>query len=84
MCGIFGFIFVLNTLNNPFIVFFFRSNAFRLVDGGLIPTGELKDVKRTLFDFTQFHAIIERINESNEQLTYGKGMIIVLCWTKPR
>lgn len=51
----------------------FYANAFTPVDSGLIPTGELRDVKGTPFDFIQFHTIGERINESNEQLTYGKG-----------
>ena len=43
------------------------------VDGGLIPTGELKDVTGTPFDFTKPTAIGERVNAQDEQLTLGKG-----------
>jgi len=52
-----------------------RLNAkkFTPVDSGLIPTGELLEVEGTPFDFTQFHSIGERIEQDNDQLTYGKG-----------
>ena len=43
------------------------------VDGGLIPTGELKDVAGTPFDFTKPTAIGERVNAEDEQLKLGKG-----------
>ena len=43
------------------------------VDSGLIPTGELRDVKGTPFDFLTPHAVGERIEASDEQLTLGKG-----------
>jgi aldose 1-epimerase len=43
------------------------------VDSTLIPTGELKPVKGTPFDFTTEHAIGERINEPDEQLKLGRG-----------
>ena len=37
-------------------------------DSGAIPTGELKSVKNTPFDFTAPTKIGERINDENEQL----------------
>ena len=49
------------------------ADQFTPVDKGLIPTGELKDVQGTPFDFTDFHTIGERIGETNEQLEFGLG-----------
>jgi aldose 1-epimerase len=46
---------------------------FTPVDKGLIPTGELKSVKGTPFDFTEPHAIGERINANDPQLIAAKG-----------
>jgi aldose 1-epimerase len=43
------------------------------VDASLIPTGELKDVKGTPFDFNQSTAIGARIEQDNEQLKIAKG-----------
>lgn len=44
------------------------------VDATLIPTGELKDVAGTPFDFTAPHAIGERINDpKDEQIRFGGG-----------
>jgi aldose 1-epimerase len=43
------------------------------VDDTLIPTGELKPVKGTPFDFTTATAIGARINQDDQQLKYGKG-----------
>ena len=43
------------------------------VDAGLIPTGELKPVKGTPFDFTKPTAIGKRVNEDDEQLKFGLG-----------
>ncbi len=51
----------------------FYADAFTPVDEGLIPTGEIKDVKGTPFDFSEFHTIGERIGEENEQLKNGDG-----------
>jgi aldose 1-epimerase len=50
-----------------------NASRFTPVDSGLIPTGELRGVKGTPFDFTAPHAIGERINASDEQLRFGKG-----------
>ena len=43
------------------------------VDSNLIPTGELRPVTGTPFDFTTPHSIGERINEKYDQLILGKG-----------
>jgi aldose 1-epimerase len=50
-----------------------NADDFTPVDGGLIPTGELKKVKGTPFDFAISHKIGERINQPDEQLKFGKG-----------
>ena len=49
------------------------ADKFTPVDNGLIPTGEIKQVKGTPFDFIQPHTIGERIKENDEQLKYGGG-----------
>lgn len=43
------------------------------VDKGLIPTGELRRVEGTPFDFRTLFPIGVRINQADEQLAYGKG-----------
>ena len=43
------------------------------VTDGLIPTGELKSVTDTPFDFTQPHTIGERVGADDEQLKFGAG-----------
>jgi aldose 1-epimerase len=44
------------------------------VDAGLIPTGELRPVKGTPFDFTTPHTVGERIGNTNdEQIARGNG-----------
>jgi aldose 1-epimerase len=50
-----------------------NADRFTPVDSGLIPTGELKLVKGTPFDFSQPAAIGSRINDADEQLKFGKG-----------
>lgn len=49
------------------------ANRFTPVDKNLIPTGELRDVYNTPFDFTQAHEIGERIDSDDEQLVFGNG-----------
>lgn len=49
------------------------ADAFTPVDEGLIPTGEIRSVEGTPFDFTQPTPIGERIERDNRQLTFGKG-----------
>jgi aldose 1-epimerase len=50
-----------------------QSDRFTPVDQGLIPTGELRNVQGTPFDFRKPHTIGERINANDEQLRAGKG-----------
>jgi aldose 1-epimerase len=50
-----------------------NADRFTAVDKGLIPTGELRSVAGTPFDFRTPHTIGERINANDEQLTYGHG-----------
>jgi len=50
-----------------------NAERFTPIDAGLIPTGELKSVAGTPFDFRQPHAIGERIGAKDQQLDFGKG-----------
>jgi aldose 1-epimerase len=50
-----------------------NADRYTPVDKGLIPTGELRSVKGTPFDFTQPHVIGERINANDQQLVFAKG-----------
>jgi aldose 1-epimerase len=50
-----------------------NADRFNPVDEGLIPTGELRQVKGTPFDFLTPHRIGERIGEEDQQLKFGKG-----------
>jgi aldose 1-epimerase len=50
-----------------------KASAFTPVDSVMIPTGEIRQVAGTPFDFTTPHAIGERINEKYDQLILGKG-----------
>ena len=47
--------------------------AYTPVDSTLIPTGAISPVAGTPFDFTDFHAIGERIRQNDQQLKYGRG-----------
>jgi aldose 1-epimerase len=50
-----------------------HAKEFTPVDKTLIPTGELRKVAGTPFDFNSATAIGKRINETDEQLVFGKG-----------
>jgi len=50
-----------------------NADRFTPVDETLIPTGELKAVKGTPFDFSRATAIGSRINQADDQLVLGKG-----------
>lgn len=50
-----------------------RASNFVPVDSTLIPTGEIRPVAGTPFDFTAPHTVGERIGESYDQLIFGKG-----------
>ncbi|WOI54568.1 aldose epimerase family protein [Parvularcula sp. LCG005] len=49
------------------------ATQFTPVDETLIPTGDLRDVEGTPFDFTELQPIGERISEDDEQLAYAGG-----------
>jgi aldose 1-epimerase len=49
------------------------ADKFTPTDAGSIPTGELKSVKGTPFDFLTATAIGARIGQDDEQLNFGKG-----------
>lgn len=49
------------------------ADKFTPVDSTLIPTGEVRSVADTPFDFRKPHAIGSRIDSGDEQLTLGKG-----------
>jgi aldose 1-epimerase len=50
-----------------------HASRFTPVDAGLIPTGELKPVAGTPFDFTRPTAVGSRIGQNDEQLKLGNG-----------
>src|SRR5579863_3204694 len=49
------------------------ASRFTPVDSGLIPTGELRSVQGTPFDFRQPTVIGSRIDQPHDQLKLGKG-----------
>jgi aldose 1-epimerase len=50
-----------------------HASKFTPVDATLIPTGELRPVSGTPFDFTKATAIGARIDQDDQQLKFGKG-----------
>lgn len=59
------------TINNH--VLMIDADRYSVVDKGLIPQGEPVPVTGTPFDFKKPTAIGARVNEKNEQLTFGGG-----------
>jgi aldose 1-epimerase len=55
-----------------------NADKFVVIDEKLIPTGELRPVENTPFDFRTPVAIGERINSKDQQLEFGKGYDH--CW----
>jgi aldose 1-epimerase len=49
------------------------ADRFTPVDSTLIPTGELKPVEGTSFDFRKATAVGSRIGDKDQQIEYGKG-----------
>ena len=50
------------------------ADSYLPTDAGSIPTGELRPVKGTVFDFRTPHAIGERVRDAtDQQLVYGRG-----------
>lgn len=54
-------------------VLMINADNYTPVDGGLIPTGEIVEVKGTPMDFTKPTAIGERVENDFEQLKFGLG-----------
>lgn len=50
-----------------------NADHFIPVDKGLIPTGEIRWVEKTPFDFRDVHAIGERLSDEDDQLQFAKG-----------
>jgi aldose 1-epimerase len=50
-----------------------KASAFTPVDSVMIPTGEIRPVGGTPFDFTTPHTIGERIGDKYDQLILGRG-----------
>ena len=50
-----------------------KASKFTPVNAGLIPTGELRPVAGTPFDFTLARPIGERVNAGDEQIRFGGG-----------
>lgn len=48
-------------------------DAFTPTDATAIPTGEIRKMEGTPFDFREPHKIGERINAENQQIEFGKG-----------
>jgi len=61
-----------------------NADQFTPIDSTLIPTGELRDVAGTPFDFRQPTAIGTRIHQENRQLRYGNGYDHNWVLNKPR
>ena len=57
---------------------YLNADTYLPVDGGLIPTGELRKVAGTPFDFTEPKLIGKEIEAENEQL--GLGLGYDHCW----
>jgi aldose 1-epimerase len=50
-----------------------NADKFTPIDNTLIPTGELRSVENTPFDFRKSEKIGKRINDEHDQLKYGNG-----------
>ena len=57
-------------LNHQLLI---NARRFTPTDAGSIPTGELKSIKGTPFDFTSAFRIGDRINDDDQQLKFAKG-----------
>ena len=63
-----------------------EADKFTPVDSSLIPTGELRDVAGTPFDFRKLTAMGARIDSDNEQIKLGGGYdhnFVLRSWEKP-
>jgi aldose 1-epimerase len=60
-----------------------KADKFTPVDSALIPTGELRPVEGTPFDFRKQTAVGARIKQDDEQLKFGNGYDHNWVLTKP-
>ena len=60
-----------------------KASKFIPVDGGLIPTGEIKSVSGTPFDFLTPAVIGARINDDHPQIKIGRGYDHCYVFDKP-
>lgn len=60
-----------------------KASKYIPVDAGLIPTGEIKPVKGTPFDFTQPAVIGARIDDNHPQIKIGRGYDHCYVFDKP-
>ncbi len=59
------------TINNHILQI--NADKYTPVDSTLIPTGKIEPVTGSPFDFTKPTAIGARVNDTNDQIKYGKG-----------
>lgn len=59
------------TINNHILMI--NANSFTPVDKGLIPTGEIRNVAGSPFNFTEAKPIGKDLSVENQQLKYGQG-----------
>ncbi len=52
---------------------YINADKFTPVNDECIPTGEIRDVKGTVMDFTQLKSFAEGISSGDEQIVYGAG-----------
>jgi len=64
-----------NILDNEILI---NADSFLPVDSTLIPTGEIRNVEGTPFDFRNSKKVGEEISNSNKQLIFGNGYDH--CW----
>ena len=50
-----------------------KASGFTPIDSAFMPTGEIRSVKGTIFDFNQMHTIRENIDADNRQIIDGMG-----------
>ena len=60
-------------MNRIWHILCFNTNGITGIDPDGLPTGEIKDVKGTSFDFNEFAYIGDRVDSDDEQLQLGKG-----------
>ena len=57
---------------------YINAQTFLPVDQNMIPTGKLREVSKTPFDFNEPKQVGDKIDDNNQQLIYGNGYDH--CW----